>query len=234
MKSNGGDGKPLKRIKKSDYKRLISEDLHRKPIDLDAKAPEQFGHTVPCSSLEQQDKPVDFMEINDLKTNPLYIVVGKFGRTHGLDGRLFVHSYTQPAANLFEYKPLYLNTDETITILGATTHGKHLLCQVDGFSDCNHAKTLTNRLIYIHTDQLGALPEGQYYWHDLAGCTVMSEGGRVFGVIKYMYNGSQFPIMVIADPDPIKREETLIPYEPSTVLSVDIHKKRIVVNWLID
>ena len=100
-------------------------------------------------------------------------------------------------------------------------------------ADCDAARRLTNQLIYLHTDQLEKLPEGEYYWHQLAGCTVISDTGHSFGVVDYLYAGAQFPIMVIIDSQSGKTEH-LIPYEPSTVKAVEIDRGQIVVDWLID
>lgn len=163
-----------------------------------------------------------------------YIVVGKFGKTHGLDGKLFVHSYTDPIENLFSYSPLFLGDRTSISFLSHQKHGKNIVCQTEGVADCDAARRLTNQLIYLHTDQLEKLPDGQYYWHQLAGCSVVSDTDHTFGVVDYLYAGAQFPIMVVKDPQSDKKTEHLIPYEPSTVKAVDIDKRQIVVDWLID
>ena len=132
------------------------------------------------------------MQENLLDGDADYIVVGKFGRTHGLDGKLLVHSYTDPIENLFSYNSPFLGNRTAISFLSHQKHGKNIVCQIEGIADCDAARRLTNQLIYLHTDQLEKLPEGEYYWHQLAGCTVVSDTGHSFGVVDYLYAGAQF------------------------------------------
>lgn len=202
----------------------LPDSLNAQKIDDAVTDPSSHGKPV-IESLLRKDS---------LDGDPSYIVVGKFGRTHGLDGKLFVHSYTEPIANLFSYDPLFLGNQSVISFLSHQKHGKNIVCQPEGITDCDAARKLINQLIYLHTDQLEKLPDGQYYWHQLTGCGVVSDTGHTFGVVDYMYSGAQFPIMVVKDPQSNKKTEHLIPYEPSTVKAVDMDKRQIVVDWLID
>lgn len=163
-----------------------------------------------------------------------YVVVGKIGRSYGLDGMVFVQSFTDPKENLFHYPSLWLGNKDPICFSRHQTHAKHLVAQVDGTSDCDGAKRLTNKLIYLHTHHLPKLAEGQYYWHELTGLAVVSTTGRQFGKVEYIYDGGQFPIMVIKRADNTRKQEILIPYEPSVVQSVDLDAKEIEVEWDVD
>lgn len=163
-----------------------------------------------------------------------YVVVGKIGRSYGLNGMVFVQSFTDPKENLFHYPSLWLGNKDPICFSRHQTHAKHLVAQVEGTSDCDSAKRLTNKLIYLHTNQLPKLAEGNYYWHELTGLTVVSTTGREYGKIDYIYDAGQFPIMVIKRTDNSRKQEILIPYEPSVVQSVDLDAKEIEVEWDVD
>ena len=228
----------------ADNNKFNGSDLKQNSSDMDTgPSPDtqetqetQENHAVLGSQNTQRQAAIESLMHKDLLDGDAnYIVVGKFGRTHGLDGKLFVHSYTDPIENLFTYSPVFLGDKTSISFLSHQKHGKNIVCQTEGIVDCDTARRLTNQLIYLHTDQLEELPSGQYYWHQLAGCSVVSDtGGHCFGVVDYLYAGAQFPIMVIKDPTSDKKTEHLIPYEPSTVKAVDIDKRQIMVDWLID
>ena len=163
-----------------------------------------------------------------------HIVVGKFGKTHGLDGKIFIHSYTDPVDNLFNYEFLLLGDKSRVSFLTHHRHGKHIICHLSGVDTVDDARALTNQMIYLSKEHLEKLPDGQYYWHELSGCDVIGISGHCFGKVDYLYEGSQFPIMMVRGEHLGKKKEHLIPYEPSTVRSVDIDKNVIVVDWLID
>lgn len=163
-----------------------------------------------------------------------YVVVGKIGKSFGLQGMVFVHSYTDPKENLFQYPSLFLGNKDPICFSRYQTHAKQLVAQIDGTPDCDAAKRLTNKLVYLHTQQLPKLKDGEYYWHELTGLMVRSTTGRLFGKIDYLYAGGQFPIMVIKQHDNPRKPEILIPYEPSVVQSVDLEASEMVVDWDTD
>ncbi len=237
-KKQPADDKTIKNSIKSNT--LEGSSLEQNSPGSDAGLPlnsqkKRANHTGDSNQNTQKQAAIESLMNKDLLDgDPNYIVVGKLGRTHGLDGKLFVHSYTDPIENLFNYSPVFLGNRTSISFLSHQKHGKNIVCQTEGITDCDAARRLTNQLIYLHTDQLEKLPDGQYYWHQLAGCSVVSDTDHTFGVVDYLYAGAQFPIMVVKDPQSDKKTEHLIPYEPSTVKAVDIDKRQIVVDWLID
>ncbi len=163
-----------------------------------------------------------------------YVVVGKIGRSHGLQGMVFIQSFTEPKENLFSYDPLFLGNKDKICFSRYQSHAKQMIAQIKGTTDCDQAKRLVNKLIYLHTDQLPKLPDGQYYWHELTGLRVLSQHGADYGTVDYIYAGGQFPIMVVKSSAHGKNTELLIPYESSVVTRVDQEARTIHVDWEVD
>lgn len=174
--------------------------------------------------------PVKNQYTTNLKSG--WIIVGKFGRTHGLHGTIFVHSFTDPAKNLFAYKPLQLIDQTPLPIISHQPHAKQFIVTISQYHDCNTVRTLTNQFIYLHQEHLPKLPSGQYYWHQLVGCDVINQDNHCFGRVDYVHAGPQFPILIVKHPKNSRKPEHLIPYEPSTVISVSIDQQIIVVNWI--
>ena len=172
--------------------------------------------------------------IDQFANDPNYIAVGKIGRSHGLNGMVFVQTFTEPKANLFTYKGLRLGNGQSIDFTQHQQHAKQFIAQISGYDHCDAVKGLANQLIYLPTDHLPALPKGEFYWHQLHGCTVQNLDGFVYGTVDYIYDGAQFPIMVISQAHDKRKPETLIPYEDSTVSNVDIAARMITVDWTTD
>lgn len=181
----------------------------------------------------QKDSP-DSQQNSSLEYSSAHMCVGKIGRTHGLDGMLFIQSFTDPANNLFGYTPLLLKNGQTLVFLEHRKQGKQYVAKIEGYHDCEQARALTNQSIYFALSDLPVLADGEFYWHQLVGCEVSNLEGHVFGHIDYMHDGAQFPLMVISDPSAPNRPETLIPYEPTIIQSVTLRTKCIIVDWTIE
>ena len=186
-----------------------------------------------CSNVSTPaESPLASDDILALDNN--YVVVGKIGRTHGLKGMVFIHSFTEPKENLFAYTALFLGNKDPLSFSSHQNHAKQIIAQINNYDNVDSAKNLSNKLIYLHTNQLPTLPKDQYYWHELTGCEIINQQDHSFGIVDYIYAGPQFPIMVIKNKENPRKPETLIPYEPSVVTKVLIQDQKILVDWIID
>ena len=155
-----------------------------------------------------------------------FIVLGKFGKTQGLDGHIRINSYTKPTSNIFNYQPWHTER-QTLTVSHWQLQGKTLVAKIQDYDDIDHAKTLTDTLISVPKSMLPQPEPGEYYWDDLIGLTVVN-AEQTLGVVDFLTEGAQFDIIVV------KREHKpplLIPYEKEVVINVDLTNQRIQVNW---
>ena len=227
----------MARRKTSDTSKIPSSERDTSSSTADPVQPKPpQPSNAPQAKPADNDRPASHLMASEdvLATDNGYVVVGKIGRSYGLNGMVFVQSFTDPKENLFHYPSLWLGNKDPICFSRHQTHAKHLVAEVKGTTDCDGAKRLTNQLIYLHTNHLPKLTDGQYYWHELTGLTVVSTTGRQFGKVEYIYDGGQFPIMVIKRTDNTRKQEILIPYEPSVIQSVDLDTKEIEVEWDVD
>ncbi len=154
------------------------------------------------------------------------VVIGKFGKTQGLDGHLRINSYTKPTSNIFNYQPWHTET-QTLTVSDWQQQGKFLVAKIQGYDDIDQAKPLTDTLISVPKSALPQPEPGEYYWDDLVGLKVHNQE-QLLGEVDFLTEGPQFDIIVV------KREHKpplLIPYEKEVVINVDLAKQRIDVNW---
>ena len=165
--------------------------------------------------------------------------VGRLTAVYGIKGWLKVHSYTEPAENLFDYQPWLLKTAhgiKQVEIDEVRPHGDAFVVHLVGVDDRDQAAAFTAVDIAVNRDQLPELDEGEYYWSQLEGLRVITEfqgTTKDLGkVVKLFETGANDVLVVQGDEGSVDQRERLIPYVPDQfVLSVDLGKGEIRVDW---
>lgn len=162
-----------------------------------------------------------------------FVVVGRFGRPHGIKGFITVLSFTQPRDNLLQYTNWhgFINKQwQPLNILHIEMNHKHILATVEGYASREKVAELTNVDIAIFQDALPELAPGEYYWHQLIGMQVTTKDGEILGqVIEIMPTGSNDVLVVMGE----KRH--LIPYLiDQFVINIDAANRIITVDWDTD
>ena len=165
--------------------------------------------------------------------------VGRITAVYGVKGWVKVHSYTDPAENLFEYHPWYLKTKhgvKQIEIDEARPHGDAFVAHIVGVDDRDIAAQYTAADIAVEREILPELDDGEYYWSQLEGLIVFSQFGgtrqRLGKVSKLFETGANDVLVVAGDTESIDQRERLIPYVPGQfVLAIDLAAGEILVDW---
>jgi 16S rRNA processing protein RimM len=162
-----------------------------------------------------------------------WVIIGRFGRPHGIKGFVTVHSFTDPRDNMMRYNDwhaLINNTWQPIKLLSVETHSKAIVALVEGFPEREAVARLTNVDIAVSKEQLSTLEPGEYYWHQLLGMSVIDTKGNSFGkVIDIMPTGSNDVLVIQGE----KRH--LIPYLPGQfIMNVNDKEHIITVDWDTD
>lgn len=165
------------------------------------------------------------------KADTVYISVGKIGSPFGVHGWLKVRSYTELGASILDFKPWYLSRHEDkwtpITVEDGREQANGMLIKFAGIDSPEAAKQLTGSVIGIKRDQLPPLTQGEYYWSDLIGLTVVNMQGEVLGTVSYIMATGANDVLVIKG-----QKEHAIPYLPGDVIKhVALDKQEIQVDW---
>lgn len=175
-----------------------------------------------------------------------YIVVGKIGAPHGVRGWVKIQSFTDPAGNLLDYDPWYLNLSgkdlsgkgksentehwQRAELLEARVHGKGLVAHFKGCDDRDVAVGLRGQLIAVQREQLPKPAEGEYYWLDLEGLRVENLEGINLGIVDHLLETGANDVLVVKG-----ERERLIPYVQGPIVKeVDIEGGVIRVDWSPD
>lgn len=164
------------------------------------------------------------------------IVIGKFGAVYGIKGWLKIHSYTDDAESIFEYKPLLMKLKgqfQEVNLADWKRHGNGFVAKIVGFDVREDTQALVGLELLVDSDKLPKLEE-DFYWRDVIGCQVKTDKGYDLGVVtEIMETGSNDVLVVKANSnDAFGQKERLIPFIDKQVVSnVDITGKLIQVNW---
>ncbi len=158
------------------------------------------------------------------------IVVGRFGPPFGVKGWLNVISYTDPVTNLGGYRPWFVERNGEwmqLTVDQLKPHRNGFVAQVDGVDDRDVALRYSGKSIGVQESTLPETDEDEFYWKDLIGLTVEDQAGTVLGEVSGLMETGANDVIVVRGGS----GEVLIPFLRHVVMSVDLERRRIVVDW---
>ena len=167
-----------------------------------------------------------------MDSNPSHpVIVGTVAGVFGVKGWIKVRSETEPASNILQYSPWYLNKNEQwlrYELEQGQTHNKGLIAHLDGCDDRDLAASLVGYQIVVDRSQLPETGEGEYYWSDLIGLKVENRQGLVLGEIKELMSTGANDVLVVQNGD----NELLIPYVVDHyIVKVDLNQGKMIVDW---
>jgi 16S rRNA processing protein RimM len=152
------------------------------------------------------------------------LVVGLVRGVHGLKGALRVEVLSDNPDRFAVGSVLHREGDDRpLTILSAHRDGPGMLVRFREVTDRPTADGL--RDTYLEA-QATELPSDTYYWHDIEGCSVVTDDGQELGTVADVFRVGESEVYSVRGPD----GETLVPAVADVVKSIDVPLKRIVVD----
>lgn len=112
-----------------------------------------------------------------------------------------------------------------VELVARSGAGKRVIGRVRGVERPEDAEALMGRLVVVPRAALPEPPPGEFYIHDLVGCTVVEEGGAEVGEIADVVLGER-DIWVLDTP----HGEAWLVAVADTIRSVDLPARRVVVR----
>ena len=172
------------------------------------------------------------------------VEVGRIADAWGIKGWFKVISYSSDAEVLLTAKDWYLLPAEkgakhfTGTVLlpvkQARTHSESIVATAAAVVDRNAAETLRGARIFVSRTAFPAAEEGEFYWVDLIGLSVVNREGVAMGVVKDLLATGPQTTLVLAYDEGGKERERMIPFVDAYVDKVDLAAKTIVADWQLD
>lgn len=179
-----------------------------------------------------------------MNDNTEYVVMGKITTAFGIQGWVRIHSFTDSPADIFEYKPWYIKSNQgwqQSKVLKWKNQSKGLVALLENCDDRDKALALRQAEIAVPADAIQTQHEGEHLWRDLIGCRVVNQQKEDLGLVtKMMETGANDVLVLDIDeqalalksPKGEALKERLVPYVPDEViLEVDVDNKLITVEW---
>lgn len=163
--------------------------------------------------------------------------MGRVLAPYGVKGWIKARPFTASPAALLKYERWWLAARDgrdawsEFKVLSARRHGSSLLAELAGVGVREAAVPWRGALIGVPRAVLPQRPEGELYWVDLIGLTVVNRAGEVLGRVSGVLDTGVHPVLRVAGTDSAER---LIPLVPAYVDAIEQGAARIVVDWQVD
>lgn len=155
------------------------------------------------------------------------VVVGVITKAHGLHGEVAVQNRSDNPERWGSGAVVFGEDGRSFTIEASRAHGSRLLVRFAGIADRTAAETLRGLTLVVPEAWLPELPDGTWWPHELEGCRVVTETGRVIGSITDVVAHRANDLWVAVTDD---GAETLLPAIRDVVVEVDVRGKRVLVR----
>jgi 16S rRNA processing protein RimM len=179
------------------------------------------------NSKDQSGQPTG----SQMESEPVFLVVGKLRRPHGIHGEIIMDVLTDFPERLLPGVKVYVG--ESHSILSIRNIRNHSGCLLIGFDSINNPETageFANQLVYVRADDRPPLSQGEYYHHELIGLCVVSDDGLLLGLLSsFLPTGGATPVFVIRS---AVGQEILIPWTDEIVREVNLIDGEIIVHLI--
>ena len=161
-------------------------------------------------------------------------IMGRIAAAHGIRGLVKIQPFTEYLDSLLDYRTWWLGQEQgpwrEVKIGQCEAHDKTLVAQLPDCPDRNAAEKLKGLLIAVPRSSLPQQDDGEYYWSDLIGLSVVNEAGERLGTVtNLLETGANEVLSVQGDSG-----EILIPFVASAIKQVDLKNRTIRVDWSED
>ncbi len=158
---------------------------------------------------------------------PEYLVVGFLRRPHGVRGDLLMDLHTDFPERLKTGRTVFVgDAYQPMVIASLRPHAAGRLIRFRGIRSPEDAGLYRNTWVYVSSADRPALPEGEYYHHQLIGLNVATDEGRELGVLVDILETGANDVYVVRAAD---GNEVLLPAIPPVILEVRLadHQMRV-------
>lgn len=158
-----------------------------------------------------------------------WVVMGRIAAPFGVKGWVKVQPYSDDPGTLMDFESWRVGRGEQQTNYTVETiqdHGKALVAKLAGIDDRDAAYALRGQEISVAKSALPPPEEGEYYWSDLVGLTVVNREGVELGKVDSLMESGANDLLVVKG-----AREHLIPFVAAFVGKVDLAGARIEVDW---
>ena len=153
------------------------------------------------------------------------LLIGTIARAHGNKGQVIVNPESDFVEERFREGAMLLMGEKLTPrrVMSARIQQGRPIIALEGVDTMDAAEGLAGTELKMPVHEMGSLPEGTYYRHDLVGCQVEDTEGRLIGEVTAVEGTMEASRLVIAAP----HGEVLIPLVADICVDVKPAEKRI-------
>ena len=157
-----------------------------------------------------------------------WVAVGRATRAHGIHGEVSVLSLTDVPERFEKGSRVFIGEDGTrpLTVAGSRMNRDRVLVRFEEIPDRTAAEALAGVYLFVPADSSPALPDGEFWPHQILGAEVRLESGRSLGRVAEIVRTQANDVWVTRE----EGAESLIPALRDVVISVDVAAGVIVVH----
>lgn len=165
-----------------------------------------------------------------------HLLVGQVVATHGIRGEVRVYPHTDfPEVRFAKGSRLLLvhpglKEPLPLTVEKSRPHKRIMIVKFREWDDINLAEPYKGGKLVVDLSDAVDLEEGEFYFHEIIGCRVVTTEGRTVGKVREILQLPANDVWVVAPLDGGK--DILIPYIDDVVKEVDPASKQVVIQWM--
>jgi len=161
---------------------------------------------------------------------PEYLAIGLLGRMHGVNGEIRMKVLTDFPERIQARLQVFIGENhKPACIQQARWQNDDVLVAFENYDDRQTVAALRNQMVYVRSQDLPPLAEGDYYHHQIIGLRVSDETHTYLGLAREILSTGANDVLVIDAED---RKEILLPMLEETILKVDIAQGEMSVHLL--
>ncbi len=156
--------------------------------------------------------------------------IGRVTGLHGVRGKVRVAMHSGDAEGALKVRSVWLSgmpdgspDGREYEVVEAQRAGGCAVFSLKGVETPEAARGLAGARVSVRRDDLPDLPEGEFYWVDAVGCSVVGEAGEPLGEVTGVLPGPAHDWLVVRR----NGEEAYLPVVEAFVRSVDVRARRI-------
>lgn len=164
--------------------------------------------------------------------------IATIGKSVGLKGEMKLHIKSDFPEQFKKGVSFFINDKDSVTI--DSVNFERGLVKFSGYNSPEDAKKLTNKHLYTTIERTRSecrLEEGEHFWFDIVGCSVV-EDGKVLGIVDEVDRISITNYLFVKTDEALVKEgfakSFLIPFNKPFTIKTDIEKKIITVSGAMD
>jgi 16S rRNA processing protein RimM len=176
------------------------------------------------------------------------VEVGRVLGAWGVKGGIRVKPFAADPQALFSSKRWYLQPPETLRppggrappplpallrVVQAREHGDGVVATVHDVDDRDAAQALAGARVFVPRASFPTPDEGEFYWVDLIGLTVVNRAGLELGTVSGLVETGPHCVLRV-QAGGTEAPQRLIPFVAAYIDAVDLPGRRITVDWEAD